>query len=151
MGTWACLQHANSKIYRENFPPARINLQSLKLESFWPHVCSSWLTFFAHCAVEIRLEHFYMAFLHCPYQVDGFTLLKCLNSTSLAWDMRLKKLKFGRLAHIFAHCAVKKRLEHFSMASLHCPYQVDGFSLLKCLNSTSLAWDMRLERLKIGR
>ena len=149
MGSWACLQHANSKIYRENFPPARINfLQGYKVwnwNHFDPHVCSSWLTFFAHCAVEIRLEHFYMAFLHCPYQVDGFTLLKCLNSTSLAWDMRLKKLKFGWLAHIFAHCAVKKRLEHFSIASLDCPYQVDDFSLLKCLNLTFLAWDMMLK------
>ena len=92
-----------------------------------------------------------MAFQHCPYQVDGFRFLKCLNSTSLTWDMRLKWLKFGRLAHIFAHCALKKRLEQFSMASLHCPYQGDDFRLLKCLNSTSLAWDMRLKRLKFGQ
>ena len=35
----------------------------------------------------------------------------------LAWDLRLKWLKIWQLAHIFAHCAVEKRLEHFSMAS----------------------------------
>ena len=114
-------------------------------------VCSSWLTLFAHCAVEIRLEHFFMAFLHCPYQVDDFRILECLNLTFLAWDMRLKWLKIWRLAPIFAHCAVKNSLEHFSMASLHCPYQVVDFRLLKCLNSTSLAWNMRLKRLKIWR
>ena len=28
------------------------------------------------------------------------------------------------------HCAVENRLEHFSMALLHCPYKVDNFRLL---------------------
>ena len=76
MRTLTCLQLANSKIYRENFPPT----QKFAKIMFLPDE-------FLNPLMELDPS------LHWPHQVDVFWLLKCVILTFLAWDMWLKWLK----------------------------------------------------------
>ena len=76
MGTLTCLQLANSRIYRENFPPTRNFAKIMILPD-------------AFLNPQIELD----PSLHWPHPVDVFWLLKCVILTFLAWDMCLKWLK----------------------------------------------------------
>ena len=113
------------KIYQENFPPTQINL-CYKVWNHLNHFESIWLTFLptVQLKIDLRLEHFSMASLDCPYQVDDFRVLKRLNPTFLAWDMRLKWLKCLKIV---------KMKKKFSSLSLH--WLNDGHKIFSIFTS----------------
>ena len=71
MGTLTCLQLANSKIYRENFPPTRKFAKIIILSD-------------ASLTPPDEVGPFPRASLHWTHPVDDFGLLKCVISTFLA-------------------------------------------------------------------
>ena len=110
MGTLTCLQLANSRIYRENFPPTRNFANIMILPD-------------AFMNPQIELD----PSLHWPHPVDVFWLLKCVILPEMAKKYRKIEGRFTVLPVVQSNKI--KRICKF--ASRFCRFNLDLEGILR--------------------